>query len=26
MATVYLLTGGPGTGKTTVIRQAIARS
>jgi nucleoside-triphosphatase len=26
MANVYLLTGSPGTGKTTVIRQAIARS
>jgi nucleoside-triphosphatase len=26
MAHVYLLTGSPGTGKTTVIRQAIARS
>jgi nucleoside-triphosphatase len=26
MATVYLLTGSPGTGKTTLIRQAIAKS
>ena len=26
MANVYLLTGSPGTGKTTVIRQAVARS
>jgi len=26
MATVYLLTGGPGTGKTTVIRRATAKS
>jgi nucleoside-triphosphatase len=26
MASVYLLTGSPGTGKTTVIRQAIARA
>ena len=26
MANVYLLTGSPGTGKTTVVRQAIARS